>query len=65
MLRYLGAVAGTVIIGYALGGGSDAPMRYRVALTLFAGAFVVSAGLAAMFPKKNRESGIVNREEKC
>jgi MFS family permease len=65
MLRYLGAVAGTVIIGYALGGAGDAPIRYRVALTIFAGAFMVSAGLGAMFPKKNRESGIVNREEKC
>jgi MFS family permease len=50
MLRYLGAVAGTVIIGYALGGGAEAPMRYRVALTIFAGAFVASAALAAMFP---------------
>lgn len=51
MLRYLGAVAGTVVIGYALSGGAGAPMRYRVALTIFAGAFVVSAALGAMFPE--------------
>jgi MFS family permease len=56
MLRYLGAVVGTVIIGYALGGG-DAASRYRVALATFAGAFAVSAVLGLMFPSR-----IVNRE---
>ena len=56
MLRYLGAVAGTVIIGYALGGGADTASRYRLALTIFAGAFVLSAGLGTLFPRTARES---------
>lgn len=61
MLRYLGAVVGTVIIGYALGGGADAPMRYHVALIIFAGAFVVSAALGAMFPKGQRPTSTSQR----
>ncbi len=60
MLRYLGAVVGTVVIGYALGGGADTSARYRMALTIFAGAFATSAALGLMFPET--ESRIVNRE---
>jgi MFS family permease len=60
MLRYLGAVAGTVIIGYALGGSADTAARHRLALTMFASAFVLSAGLGAAFPKN--AALIVNRE---
>jgi MFS family permease len=62
MLRYLGAVVGTVVIGYALGGGADTPTRYRVALTIFASAFMVSAALAAMFP--GRDSRITNLDSR-
>ena len=57
MLRYLGAVVGTVVIGYALGGGVDTAVRSRVALTMFAGAFVVSAALGAIFPRAESVEG--------
>lgn len=43
-LRYVGAVAGTAILGLALGeGGADTIGRQHVALWIFAGAFVASA----------------------
>ena len=50
MLRYLGAVIGTVVIGYAVASGADADMRHRTALIIFAAAFALSSALAAMFP---------------
>ncbi len=50
-LRYVGAVAGTAVLGLALAGGPDHLAQQHVALWLFAGAFVLSAfaglGLAA------------------
>jgi MFS family permease len=52
MLRYLGAVIGTVIIGYAVGDGPHSDARFRVALIIFAAAFALSALLAALFPKR-------------
>jgi MFS family permease len=52
MLRYLGAVAGTVVVGYALGGGNNAAPRNRFALIVFAGAFVASAALGLLFPAR-------------
>jgi EmrB/QacA subfamily drug resistance transporter len=43
-LRYIGAVAGTAILGLALGaGGGDTLARQHAALWVFAGAFVLSA----------------------
>jgi MFS family permease len=43
-LRYVGAVAGTAILGLALGaGGGDTLARQHAALWVFAGAFVLSA----------------------
>jgi DHA2 family methylenomycin A resistance protein-like MFS transporter len=51
MLRYLGAVVGTVVVGYAVGDGPDAAARYRIALTIFAAAFALSAAVAALFPR--------------
>lgn len=50
MLRYLGAVVGTVIVGYALGGGPGTAARYTLALSVFAAAFLASAGLGAIVP---------------
>jgi MFS family permease len=47
MLRYLGAVVGTVVIGYALGGG-DSASRHQTALLIFAAAFAVSAALGVL-----------------
>jgi len=49
MLRYLGAIAGTVILGYAFAG-PDSAARQHTALLLFAAAFVVSMGLGLAFP---------------
>jgi MFS family permease len=42
-LRYMGAIAGTAILGLALAGGSDVLAQQRVALWIFAAAFMVSA----------------------
>jgi hypothetical protein len=50
MLRYLGAVVGTVVIGYAVAGGADADLRHRTALIIFAAAFALSSALASLFP---------------
>jgi MFS family permease len=58
MLRYLGAVVGTVIIGYALGGGATAVGRQHLALQMFAGAFGVSALLGATFPTRAAEARV-------
>jgi MFS family permease len=54
MLRYLGAVVGTVIVGYALGGGADSASRVPRALLIFAAAFGSSAVLGALFPAMRR-----------
>ncbi|HVZ20325.1 MAG TPA: MFS transporter [Vicinamibacterales bacterium] len=50
MLRYLGAIGGTVIVGYAFAGTNTAA-RQHAALWLFAGAFIASMGLAIAFPR--------------
>ena len=42
-LRYMGAIAGTAILGLALAGGGDSLAQQRVALWIFATAFVLSA----------------------
>ena len=49
MLRYLGAIGGTVILGYAFAG-TNSVARQHVALALFAGAFMASTMLALAFP---------------
>jgi MFS family permease len=51
MLRYLGAVVGTAVIGYAVGSDADADVRHRIAMIIFAAAFAVSAALGAIFPR--------------
>jgi MFS family permease len=50
MLRYLGAIGGTVILGYVFAGGTDGPTRHHVALWMFVGALLVSAVLGATLP---------------
>lgn len=50
MLRYLGAIGGTVIVGYAFAGTNTAA-RQHAALWLFTGAFIASMGLAVAFPR--------------
>lgn len=52
MLRYFGAVVGTVVIGYALATGADAAARHHTALLIFTSAFGVSALLGAIFPSR-------------
>jgi MFS family permease len=52
MLRYLGAVVGTVVISYALSNGADAASRHQRALLIFASAFIVSAALGVMVPTR-------------
>lgn len=49
MLRYLGAIGGTIILGYAFAG-TNTVARQHVALSLFAGAFAASTLLALAFP---------------
>jgi MFS family permease len=51
-LRYMGAVAGTAILGLALGaGGADTLAQQHIALWSFAGAFVLSAASGLRFPR--------------
>ena len=50
MLRYLGAIAGTVVLGYVFAGGADGATRHHVALWIFVGALLVSALLGATLP---------------
>jgi MFS family permease len=56
MLRYLGAVIGTVVIGYALGNPAAAAARHQTALAIFAAAFLTSALLGALFPASRRQA---------
>ena len=53
MLRYLGGVVGTVIVGYAVTDGAGADARFRLALTVFAAAFALSALFATLFGRPN------------
>ena len=50
MLRYLGAIAGTVILGYVFAGGADGGTRHHVALWVFVASLLVSALLGATLP---------------
>jgi MFS family permease len=50
MLRYLGAIGGTGILSFTLAGGQGDMAREQMSLWIFAGAFVLSAVLGAMFP---------------
>ena len=55
MLRYLGAVVGTVVISYAVSDAAGADdVRRRVALFIFAAAFALSAVLGALLPSGTR-----------
>jgi MFS family permease len=50
-VRYLGSIAGTVVLGYSLAGGAGAASRQHVALWIFVGAFLMSAILGLMLPQ--------------
>jgi MFS family permease len=50
MLRYLGAIAGTGILSFTLAGGQGDIAREQMSLWIFAGAFILSAVLGALFP---------------
>jgi MFS family permease len=50
MLRYLGAIAGTVVLGYVFAGTADGATRHHVALWIFVGALLVSAVVGATLP---------------
>ena len=59
MLRYSGAVIGTVVISYAVSDAAGADVRHRMALIVFASAFAISAGLGVLLsgePDKVRPS---------
>ena len=51
MLRYLGAIAGTVVLGYVFAGGADGATRHHVALWIFVGSLLTSALLGATLPR--------------
>jgi len=50
MLRYFGAIAGTLILSAAFGTGEAAGARQHLALWIFVAALIVSAGLGATLP---------------
>jgi MFS family permease len=50
MLRYLGAIAGTVILGFAFAAGADGGASHHVALWIFVAALVVSVALGLILP---------------
>jgi MFS family permease len=52
MMRYVGSIAGTVILGFALAAGPDVAARHRAALWIFAGAFLVSALFGLVLPSR-------------
>ncbi len=51
LLRYLGAIAGTVVLSYAFAGGADVLARHHVALWIFVGALLCSAALGLSLPR--------------
>jgi MFS family permease len=57
MLRYLGAIAGTVILGFAFAGGGGAGARHHLALAIFVAALLVSALLGLSLPPLPGERG--------
>jgi MFS family permease len=48
MVRYVGSIAGTVILGFALAPGNDSAARRDVAMWIFAGAFLASSVLGGL-----------------
>jgi MFS family permease len=50
MLRYLGAIAGTVILGFAFAAGADGDASHHVALWIFVAALAVSVALGLLLP---------------
>jgi MFS family permease len=50
MLRYLGAIGGTVILGFALAGGAEVAARHQLALWIFVAALLVSVVLGLVLP---------------
>ena len=60
MLRYLGAIGGTVILSIALAGGAGGDGRPQLALWMFAGALMVSVALGLALPPLPGER--VNRQ---
>lgn len=52
MLRYAGGIAGTVILGYAMGGAR----QYLVAMLIFVSAFVLAAVCGALTGTRDREA---------
>ena len=61
MMRYVGSIAGTVILGFALAAGPDLASRQRVALWIFAGAFIVSALLGLVLPTRSTAAQAAGR----
>jgi MFS family permease len=49
MMRYVGSVVGTAILGFAFAGGAESASWQHVALWVFSGAFVLSAALGATY----------------
>lgn len=50
MLRYLGAITGTVILSFAFAGGAQVAARHQLALWIFVGALAVSVVLGLLLP---------------
>jgi hypothetical protein len=50
MLRYFGAITGTLILSLAFAPGADGGARQHLALWAFVGALVVSAVLGVLLP---------------
>jgi nitrate/nitrite transporter NarK len=51
MMRYVGSITGTLVLGFALHAGADSPARHQLALWIFVGAFAGSALLAMALPR--------------
>ena len=52
MVRYLGSIAGTVVLGFALAAGGDGAARIDAAFWIFAAAFLASSILGALLPAR-------------
>jgi MFS family permease len=60
MVRYVGSIAGTVILGFALAVGTDSAARRDVAMWIFAGAFLASAVLGGFLSSTRKGAAPVN-----
>jgi nitrate/nitrite transporter NarK len=60
MVRYVGSIAGTVILGFALAEGSDGASRRDVAMWIFAGAFLASAVLGGLLRSRRAAAAPAN-----